>query len=523
MTTSTCSAWLNAPVADGGTFVAPYPAGATRDDFSSVDVHRLYVNQSEYVSPTDFLLIFNASTITVTWRGGYALRQGATVRLDLTNTTRLGSTELLLSPTNPFTQILSPLSTGDYSASLGVLSDSTGNETADWVYRLLAEKLGPALPDIRIVYRVWNDVSQDFDAEVVVQAGASGERRLVFLGDGDYRYVPYDEPPARASADFDVRIRVKVPDWTPAANTWFAGQMGSAGNRGWEIGLRTDGRSQFYWSPDGTAITLNVQSTNPLGITDGTWKWLRATLVAATGVATAYIGDDGVTWTQVGQSTAGATTIFDSNANIVIGNAGGSGTFAGEISHVEIRDGIGGPIRNVQPIEAWFPRPTPTVTVAGSPTLSVFNGSQSGADLDYLSDSTRFPKMLPIGDAQVVVLATQLNDAGDRMGALYTKWAALIDAARTRCPTASLVMLTENPTHTITNVAARRSIPYSLHGIAQRKGVPLIDNYRVFRRALDAGVPSIDLIGDGVHPSQPLGVDLTVNEVWRVMAQRLTY
>jgi hypothetical protein len=425
----------------------------------------------------------------------------------------------------PFANIIAPLIAGDYSSSLLLLSDSTGNEATDWFIRLLAEKLGPALPDARIVARIWDDTAQSYGVETVVQAGTQGERRLVWtVQDGDYRYIPYNEPPARTSADFDVRLRVKVPDWTPAANTWFLGQMGAAGNRGWEIGLRTDGRSQFYWSPDGTAITTNVQSTNPLGITDGTWKWVRGTLVAATGVATAYVSDDGVTWTQVGQSTAGATSIFDSTANIAVGNAGGSGAVAAgtEISHIEIRDGINGPIRNVQPVEAWFPRPTPTVAVAGSATLYAWAGAQAGAGLTYLTDATRLPKLVVPGDAQAIILATGLNDAGYRMTQLKTAWSDWIDDIRERCPTATLAMLNQNPTHTITNVAARRSIAYSLPGIAQAKDVFMIDTFRGFNKAITSGIAPVSIISDGVHPSGP-GVDIEINEVWRAMAPRLNY
>jgi hypothetical protein len=448
---------------------------------------------------------------------------------DLAYFLALGAVQPAEQPSDPFGQILSPLIDMDYSASWLILGDSTGNDDSDWPYRLLAEKLGPTLPNIRIVYRVWDDTAQDFGAERVIQAGSAGERSLRFPG-ADYRYFPKAEM-TRTSADFDVRIKLSMDNWNPGVQTWVMGQMGAAGNRAWELGIGTTGWGQFYWSPDGTAITLNQQSGAPLGFAAGSTNWLRATLDADNGAGgytvTFYKSTDGFTWTQMAQTvntTSGATSIFDSASDTTIGTAGGSNYIInGNVMAVEIRDGIGGPIINAQPIEAAFPRPTPLVSVVGSPTLYVFNGSMPGAGLTYLTDATRMPKMVPPGDAQVVTISCGLNDAGIRMGALYTAWSNWIDAIRARCPTASIGALTQNPTHTITNVEARRNIPYALHGIAQRKGVSIIDTYRAWRRAINAGGDIRALISDGVHPSVGAGVDVSLNEVWRVMSSRISY
>lgn len=61
-------------------------------------------------------------------------------------------------------------------AVIAVLGDSTGNETTEWVYRL-AQYLGSLFATHSVIYRLWNDGTQTYDAPVTIQTG-SGARTL---------------------------------------------------------------------------------------------------------------------------------------------------------------------------------------------------------------------------------------------------------------------------------------------------------------------------------------------------------
>lgn len=74
---------LAAAVASGGTFTVGYPEGYSRGHFLSGVQHAMAAGQDTVDYPDDFGLSFGAASITVTWRGGYTLAAGTTVRLQL--------------------------------------------------------------------------------------------------------------------------------------------------------------------------------------------------------------------------------------------------------------------------------------------------------------------------------------------------------------------------------------------------------------------------------------------------------
>ncbi len=153
--------------------------------------------------------------------------------------------------------------------------------------------------------------------------------------------------------DIDLRWKVAATDYTPSATSFIAGQVGTVdGNRAWKLEILTAGTLNFQTSPNGTtAAAINHISTVATGLTDGSIKWLRVTLDADNGAAghdvKFYTSDDGSAWAQLGATitTAGVTSIFNSTANLVIGeNTLDGNRFAGKVYYGEVRNGIAGTV-----------------------------------------------------------------------------------------------------------------------------------------------------------------------------------
>jgi hypothetical protein len=76
---------ISADVANGGVFEMPYPSGRTEADFAAAG-HRIWVRQrmaTYFDVLDDFTLSFGASAITVTWGGGYTLKTGYSLTIQL--------------------------------------------------------------------------------------------------------------------------------------------------------------------------------------------------------------------------------------------------------------------------------------------------------------------------------------------------------------------------------------------------------------------------------------------------------
>jgi hypothetical protein len=412
-----------------------------------------------------------------------------------------------------FRQIMQSLGGGE-SAWLTVLGDSTGNETTEWPY-LLAQWLGSQYPSCRVQHALWNDTNQRYDPWTVVQA-AAGERYVAFTNPGRTAFLRPDAF-TMPTGDIDIRVKLAMDDWTPAAQTAIAARYGGAGSRGFFFAIGATGTIDFNWTTDGTTNIQKVSSAT--GFTDGTAGWVRVTLDVDNGAGgytwTAYTSTDGDTWTQVGISnvtTGGATSIFvPTTTNWEIGGRGGNGSMlAGKVYEVQIRDGIDGKTVNPQPVDAWLFNPTSGSNIipsfGGSPTLYILNGSRSGADLTYLADSTRMPLMTRSAPGQLVFLSTSHNDA-DKVGASLTSaWDSWLTALKARLPGAAFCLLTQNPeisprTLDLTKPHAQRR--RELMTWAARSGVYCIDTYGAFQ-ADPRGVAAL-LNVDGIHPTNAAG------------------
>ena len=167
---------------------------------------------------------------------------------------------------------------------------------------------------------------------------------------GNYASTP-DTGPLDITGDIDIQVRATIPDWTPATTMNFVCKRIDAGNQqSYDLVLNINGTLNLRTSATGAGPLLQNNSTVATGATNGTTKWIRATLDVDDGagnrVCKFYTSDDGTTWTQLGTTvtTAGTASIFNSNSPVEIGsrNAGVNELLTGTIHRVIIRNGYDG-------------------------------------------------------------------------------------------------------------------------------------------------------------------------------------
>ncbi|MDX3643099.1 hypothetical protein P1P70_27595, partial [Streptomyces sp. MB09-02B] len=180
--------------------------------------------------------------------------------------------------------------------------------------------------------------------------GYDGEDFVLLPGDsGDYVSTP-DAAALDITGDIDLRARVALDDWTPAAESTLIAKYTATGNqRSYGLAVTATGALILRWSEDGTAEQTETSSA-VTGFTNGSTHWVRATLDVDNGSSDAavnfYTSDDGTTWTALGvQQLVGATTsIFASTAVLELGaQTGGTvNRAAGKLFRGQVLSGIGG-------------------------------------------------------------------------------------------------------------------------------------------------------------------------------------
>lgn len=171
------------------------------------------------------------------------------------------------------------------------------------------------------------------------KSGNSGVNCLVLPGSsGNYAQVP-DSAALSIAGDIDIIVAARLV-WTTAANLAICSKIASTA--GYGLGLGTGGYLRFQSGIAAGAEFVNSSTTH--GIADYAFKWARATRVAATGVVTFYLSDNGTTWTQLGtpvSTTAG--NFADGTEVLAIGaSPANAGHITGNVHRAIIKDGIGG-------------------------------------------------------------------------------------------------------------------------------------------------------------------------------------
>lgn len=413
--------------------------------------------------------------------------------------------------------------------------DSTSVASTTGLYQAI-QYVAAAFPAYSLMHRLWNHANQSFDPYTVLQTGSAGEGYISLPGAiNNYLSTP-DSVPLSIVGDLDVRIKVALTDWTPSGKMCLVAKWGSsAGSRSFRWEIDTAGKMEFDWTADGTTSIGPVVSTNALGITDGTVKWLRATLAVSNRVVTFYTSDDGITWTQVHASTAGASTaIADTTTQVSIGarnDAGASDFLGGKVYYAEVRNGIAGkvvasPLAStiVRGNSTTYPNPTTFndgegntwsingpagISSGGSPAILFLNASVSGAAIAYATDATRFTLMTPI-EPQLAFINYSHNEAGTV--AYQSTYEGLVTQLQTKYPNVGVVALSQNPKkapETAANIRAHAVRNAQIALAAARNRWAFVHVYRAF---LDTGTPDLYVGADGIHPSQA-GYDLGRDQI----------
>lgn len=183
-----------------------------------------------------------------------------------------------------------------------------------------------------------------------VEFGYDGEDFLYLTGaSGNYASTP-DAASLDIVGDIDLRVRVNMDDWTPAAESTLIAKYTATGNqRSYALAVTATGALIFRWSEDGTAEKTETSSAVNT-FTNGTTHWVRATLDVNNGGGDAavnfYTSEDGSTWTALGveQLNGATTSIFASTAVLELGSqtAGTVNRLAGKIYRAQVLSGIAG-------------------------------------------------------------------------------------------------------------------------------------------------------------------------------------
>ncbi len=163
---------------------------------------------------------------------------------------------------------------------------------------------------------------------------------------GNYITTP-DAVANRITSDIDIRVHVKLADWTPAGFVHLIGKHNSGGgsNASWSLYVAAATGQLLYGHNNGATFTPVFSSTGA-AITDGTASWVRVTWKQSTGAVNFYKGSDNANWTQIGTAdVAGPTAANNSGSNALTLLADVSGTLFladAEVYRAQVYSGING-------------------------------------------------------------------------------------------------------------------------------------------------------------------------------------
>lgn len=147
----------------------------------------------------------------------------------------------------------------------------------------------------------------------------------------------------RGAAQFDLRAKVALADWTPDGDVSVLDQCIEAANSVFFFsvlvgGFLAVGLSEDGGVPVGPSVCI---STAPVPADDGMLIWIRAS-VDTSDVVRFYTSPDGVSWTVLGAPVAvsNGANLLEDNPDIQIGQGDGGGQLVGKVYHAEIRNAL---------------------------------------------------------------------------------------------------------------------------------------------------------------------------------------
>lgn len=179
-----------------------------------------------------------------------------------------------------------------------------------------------------------------------------GEPYIYLPGSGSNNISTPDSSQLDITGDIDIRVRVGLSDWSPAAFNELVSKWNATTNqRSYLLRINPTGNLVLFWSSDGIVDTnLRSSTENISSSADNKVQWVRATLDVDNGSGghdvKFYTSNDGIGWNQLGSTitTAGTTSIFSGSAALIIGGRDGDTTnpLEGKIYNLIIKNGLDG-------------------------------------------------------------------------------------------------------------------------------------------------------------------------------------
>ena len=207
---------------------------------------------------------------------------------------------------------------------------------------------------------------------------------------GDYVSMP-DSPAASVTGDIELILDLELVDRTPSSTHTVCAKAKNTSNRAWFAEVYGDGDIGFT-SYSGASATgqVQVRSTVPSVLIDGARKKLKITRLMDNGAGgndtKFYLSDDGITWTQLGDTLTvyGTTSIFDNDSPVEIGSGflGTSQVSKCNIYSAEIYDGIDGTL-----VSRCDPKDAGQANGLDGDTFTTVFGGELVTNGDFATDS----------------------------------------------------------------------------------------------------------------------------------------
>lgn len=401
---------------------------------------------------------------------------------------------------------------GEGTVNIGVLSDSTANDLADWV-RVWHQKWGTTLPSrVRRTYRT--HASSAWGSEIVDNAGAAPDPGVIvtdtFTRTGEIVGSTPDTGPAwsgpagywsadgakaastgtglgaittnLASGDQLATLNLLVSTTPPSASQTFRVYLGAKGVGSGVfliLTLSTNGTltAQLYKAlPTSTALgSAVVVNGLAAGQTNVTLAIDMSTTVQAAAVT---LVANGQTTRLEGQITE--AEVFQRGNNLHI-YGGASGSYFAAVDRVHLRT----PAADTPPVV---------------PTLAVHNAAAAGAGLTYWTPARR--AIFDGLDLDVILISLGHNQQTQDGAAFVAGIAALVADMQARHPRAAVLISSQNPqVPPATGAAAHRARQAALRLWAKRARVDYVPAFEAFTAQPDGGASLIS--PDGIHPTTP--------------------
>jgi hypothetical protein len=252
---------------------------------------------------------------------------------------------------------------------------------------------------------------------------------------GQYASAP-DSAAFSITGDIDIKVKVTLPDWTPATAPIFVAKRQDAGNQqSFYFQIFGAGTLTIGTSATGAGPILENTSTVATGVSDGATKWIRATLDVNDGagnrVAKFYTSDNGTTWTQLGTTvtTAGTASIFDSTSPLEIGsrNAGVNNLMNGTVHEVIIQSAYDTANNTASLVfDADFDAQTPETTSFVESSSNAATVTMQNTNPTVTINTTRYTYGIPNAQSGTIS-TTSLGSGSDRYQRFVITKATVVD------------------------------------------------------------------------------------------------